>query len=108
MNAPNEQRALANFGITLDSAIFEWLEQKHTRTGSQKTRTAYEDTMKSFRITLWQGGLDILSNSVDVARVATIWAGIRAPGAKRKGNVSPATYNQRLAILSSFYTFLQE
>jgi integrase len=98
----------ATYQFTLDKAIFEWLQQKHTRTGSEKTRKAYIDTMRSFRETLQRGGLDLLDNPIDIARVAAIWAGLRTAGAKRQGGISPATYNQRLAILSSFYTFLQD
>lgn len=95
-------------GFTVDSAISEWLEQKHTRTGSAKTRKAYEETMRSFRDRLQRANLNLLSNPMDVARVATPWAATRAPESKHSGEVSAATYNQRLAIISSFYTFLQD
>src|SRR5258708_34403877 len=58
---------------------------------------------------LSQGGLDLLSSPIDIARVAALWANQRAGTTRRPGeDVSPSTYNQRLAILSSFYTFVQE
>jgi integrase/recombinase XerD len=69
----------------------------------------YEETMCRFRTFLAQGSLDLLSNPIDIARIAALWANMRAPNTRRPGqDVSPAMYNQRLAILSSFYTFLQD
>jgi integrase len=112
------ERALTASQFTIEASIAEWLAQKQTRTGSKKTRQAYEDTMLQFRAFLSQGGLDLLSNPVDIARVAALWANRRAPVRLKKdgtpnprypqGDVAPSTYNQRLAILSSWYTFVQE
>jgi site-specific recombinase XerD len=103
------ETALTLYQFTIDAAVIEWLAQKEMRTGSQKTRKAYEDTMQQFRDTLSAGGLDLLSNPIDIARVAPLWANMRASNSKRPGaEVSPSTYNQRLAILSSWYTFVQE
>ncbi|HJT59492.1 MAG TPA: tyrosine-type recombinase/integrase [Ktedonobacteraceae bacterium] len=104
----DSEKALTKHQFSLEAAILEWLRQKQTRTSSKKTRIAYEDTMQSFRMTLQRGGLDLLSNPLDIARVATIWAALRSPGMSDPSEVAPATYNQRLAIISSFYTFLQE
>jgi integrase len=104
-----ENRSLTPYQFTIDSAIAEWLSQKHTRTGSHKTRTAYEDTMQHFRAFLAQGNLDLLDNPIDIARIATLWANMRTGNTRHAGqDVSPSTYNQRLAILSSFYTFVNE
>ena len=103
------ESALVVHQFTIDSAVNEWLAQKETRTGSRKTRKAYEDTMRQFRGFLARGGLDLLSNPVDIARVASLWANQREASTRRVGqDVSPSTYNQRLAILSSWYTFVQE
>jgi integrase/recombinase XerD len=104
-----ENRSLAPYQFSLDSAIAEWIAQKKIRTGSAKTEQAYHDTMRSFRTFLAKGNLDLLDSSIDVARVATIWASLRNEKTRRPGqDVSPSTYNLRLAILSSFYTFLNE
>lgn len=103
--------ALTPYQFTLDSAIAEWLAQKTTRTGSEKTRKAYGDTIQQFRAFLAQDQFDLLDNPIDIARIATLWANLRnVRGQDRHPDqdVSPSTYNQRLAILSSFYTFLQE
>ncbi len=105
----NDTQALTSYQFTIDSAVAEWIAQKHTRTGSQKTRQAYEDTMRQFRDFLAGGGLDLLSNPIDIARVAALWANMRDGKSRRLGqDVSPSTYNQRLAILSSWYTFCHE
>lgn len=102
-------QALTPYQFTIDAAIAEWLAQKETRTGSQKTRRAYQETMQQFRVFLSTGNLDLLSNPIDVARVAALWANMRASSSRQAGaEVSPSTYNQRLAILSSWYSFVQE
>src|SRR5712692_4618900 len=102
-------QAITPYQFTIDAASAEWLALKETRTGSRKTRQAYEDTMRQFRQFLSKGGLDLLSNPVDIARVAALWANMRTDTSRRSGeDVSPSTYNQRLAILSSWYTFVQE
>jgi site-specific recombinase XerD len=107
------QTALALFQFTIEAAIHEWLTQKALRTGSQKTRRAYGDTLASFRAALAPFHLDLLGNPVDVARVATLWASTRTlrrlqPEDALVQPVSASTYNQRLAIVSSWYTFVQE
>jgi site-specific recombinase XerD len=113
----NDETALTSYQFTIDSAITEWLEQKRlTRSGSAKTIWAYHDTMQQFRDFLAGGGLNLLSNPIDIARVAPMWASTRLPlplkkdgtsNKRHEGPVSNATYNQRLAIVSSWYTFVQ-
>jgi integrase len=101
--------AIQAYQFSLESAIAEWLAQKKIRTGSVKTEKAYRDTMQSFRSFLASGNLDLLDTPVDVARIATIWASLRNEKTRQPGqDVSPSTYNQRLAILSSFFAFLNE
>ena len=101
--------ALTLYQFTIEASIIEWLEQKKTRTGSERTHQAYADTMSQFRAFLARGDLDLLSNPIDIARIAALWANQRAGSSRRAGeDVSPATYNLRLAILSSWYTFVQE
>src|SRR6266567_3635898 len=104
----NAETALTSAHVTIDSAVTEWLAQKET-IGSKRTRAEYQETMRRFRALLAQGGLDLLSNPIDIARIAALWANMREVNSRRPGqDVSPAMYNQRLAILSSFYTFLQD
>ncbi len=74
----NNETALASYQFTIDASIAEWIEQKKTtRSGSVKTITAYRETIQQFRAFLALGGLDLLSNPIDVARVAPIWASTR-------------------------------
>jgi len=113
-----ETRAVTSYQFTIEASITEWLEQKRlTKSGSEKTITAYRDTMQQFRQFLSQGGLDLLSNPIDVARLAPLWASTRlptplkhdgTPNKRHEGPVSNSTYNQRLAIVSSWYTFVQQ
>jgi hypothetical protein len=44
-----ENRSLTSYQFMIDSAIAEWLAQKKMRTGSHRTRLAYEQTMCQFR-----------------------------------------------------------
>jgi len=101
--------ALTPYHFTIEKAIAEWLERKRRRTGSQRTYDAYRETMHLFRLVLWRGNIDLLDHPTDIERLATIWANTRNGQTRRPGeDVSPSTYNQRLAIISSFYIFLQE
>jgi site-specific recombinase XerD len=114
----NETQSLALPSFTIDASITEWLAQKRTtRSGSDKTNEAYRDTIASFRAFLMPFNVDLLSNPIDIARIAPVWASTRLPARLRKdgtpnkrhqGEVSNSTYNQRLAILSSWYTFIQQ
>jgi site-specific recombinase XerD len=89
---PGQQR------MTLDQVIATWLDAKAKRTLSEKTAHAYRDTIQQFRDLLRAGGLDS-----EPAMVATLTQGYAGQSTKGE-EVSPATFKQRLAILSSFYT----
>lgn len=86
---------------SLDLAIFAWLDAKSKRSGSAETKSAYRDTLLDFRAALRSTGLDLDGDPRAVSLAAQAWAG----GSKVGRDVSPATYNQRLAIVSSFYAF---
>ena len=67
----NDTIALTSYQFTIDTSIAEWLEQKRlTKSGSDKTIRAYRDTIQQFRTFLARGGLDLLSNPIDIARLA--------------------------------------
>jgi integrase len=114
----NDETALILSQFTIETSTKEWLAQKRTtRSGSDKTNEAYRETIQQFRDFLTPFTLDLLSNPIDIARIAPIWASTRLPARLRKdgslnkrhtGEVSNSTYNQRLAILSSWYTLVQE
>lgn len=109
----DHQTALTPYQFTIDAAIAEWLSRKEMRTGSKRTRSAYKNTLESFRVFLRRWQIDLLDNPVDIARLAAQWANERTlqrhhPETDLSKPVSPTTYNQRLAILSSWYTFVQK
>jgi site-specific recombinase XerD len=100
----DEARAVAiytpptDYILSLDGCILAWLNTKEGRSQSKKTRRAYEDTITMFRALLQSKGLDLDSTDTRaVALIAEAYAGANG--------VSPATFNQRLAILSSFYAY---
>jgi integrase/recombinase XerD len=70
---------------------------------------AYSTTLTRFRAALHRAGLELDSTPPDVRRVAEEWsAGTHAHGAGAAADARPAssaTRNQRLAILSSFFSF---
>ncbi len=99
-------------GTPLDLLISAWLDAKTKKSGSAKTKTAYEDTLRQFRAGLQKLGYDLDSTDDEaiahIALVAQGFAGFSARTDKRTGlqkEVKPATINQRLAILSSFYEY---
>lgn len=81
----------------LDGLIAAWLDAKTRKSKSEKTHRAYRDTIASFRVALVAVGLDLDGDPQLLALAAQGWAG--------QGDPAPATFNQRLAILSSCYTF---
>jgi integrase len=81
----------------IDTAIAAWLDEAKRRSGSAKTERAYRDAIAGFRSALQQFGLDLDGDTRALALAAQGWAG--------QGDVAPATYNQRLAIVSSFYRY---
>ncbi len=88
--------------FSIDQAVTAWLDEKHGRSESTKTRQAYETTLQSFRAMLQGAGLDMDSEPALVALLAQGWAGL----SRREGQtITPSTFNQRLAIVSSFYEY---
>jgi integrase len=99
----------------IEIAIKAWLEAKTRRSGSEKTRKAYEDTLTAFRRLLWQTGRDLdpyiniredteKARREAVAEIALAAQGFAGLSVKNR-IVAESTYNQRLAVLSSFYIF---
>jgi site-specific recombinase XerD len=84
----------------LDVALAAWLDAKANKSGSAKTKRAYDDTLRAFRTQLQDSGRDLDADPRAVALAVQGWAGHDEP--------APATFNQRLAILSSFYAFARK
>ncbi|MBA3946611.1 MAG: tyrosine-type recombinase/integrase [Herpetosiphonaceae bacterium] len=99
MDQPNDQsRALLPEHVNrVDLALATWLHAKAGRSGSRETRLAYAATISTFRKLVLDAGLDLDGDGVAITLLAQQWAG--------HGEPAPATYNRRLAILSSFYRY---
>lgn len=82
--------------MTLDQCIEAWLKEKANKTKSQHTERAYRQSLKRFRDLLLTHGLDLDGQASIIAPIAQLWIG---------EEVTASTYNQRLACLSSFYTY---
>jgi integrase/recombinase XerD len=91
--SPSEQV----YGSTpLAVAIGAWLDNKKQRSNSERTERAYRDTLTAFQRFLQANGRDLDSRE-DVTGYLQVWAG--------QGDISRATFNHRLAVVSSFYRF---
>lgn len=89
-------------GPTLELAISVWLDAKSRKSDSIRTHEAYERGLTDFRRMLRRADLDLDSDARAVGLAAQAWAFRAADGVS---GVAGATANQRLAIVSSFYTF---
>jgi integrase len=94
------QELVSPGGSPIDLAIAAWLDSKSGRSGSIHTERIYRRTLADFRRELDRAGLDLDSSPRTIALAAQGWAG--------RGTPAPATFNRRLAVLSSFYTFARK
>lgn len=91
----------------IDQYVADWLSAKSAKSGSTKTQKSYTETMAEFRAALAAKTsdptkpVDLLSDPALVAMTAEQWA----LSSKTGKTVTPATFNQRLAVVSSFYVF---
>lgn len=87
---------------SLEQVIEEWVENRYKNGQSEKTKQAYKETVNEFRHHLQRLGLDLDNAPRLVAEQAEAWA----DSSKRPGHqVTWTTFNQRLAILSSCFTY---
>lgn len=84
-------------GSAVELAIVAWLHAKYQRTKSEKTQTAYQTTLASYRAVVHAAGLDLDGDGAALALLAQQWAA--------RGDVAPSTHNHRLAVVSSFYSY---
>jgi integrase/recombinase XerC len=99
--------APATSAPSIDTLIAGWLHQARGRTGSERTYGIYADTLAAYRQALERVGLDVDSEPRACAMVLQAHAAARLAGRAELGEVSAATYNQRVAIVSSFYSYAQ-
>jgi len=113
IDPPNQGLIVAASHPMIDQAIAIWLDSKRGRSGSEKTAKAYGETLFQFRSLLWRFGLDFDGGphgDMDaVSLAAQGWANMRVESSRLSGrDVAASTYNQRLAILSSFYSYARK
>lgn len=88
---------------SIAQAITLWLLDKYALTQSTCTETTYRDILLSLRAYLQARGADLDTTTSEMASHIQTWANLRAANSRRQGNVASATYNQRIAAVSSFY-----
>jgi len=81
-------------GVTIDQIVQAWLDAQRA---SLRTRRAYAEAVASFRAALQAAGHDLDAAPEAVALAAQAWAG--------QGEAAAATYNQRLACVSSCFRY---
>lgn len=86
----------------LDVLIAAWLHAKYHKSRSRRTLNTYHTLITAFRTHLQDRGLDMEAAPEGVALAAQVFAARSVLPGKE---VSARTYNQRLAVLSSFYQF---
>lgn len=84
----------------LELAILAWLDSKSSKSGSERTARIYRDYITGFRAALQEKGIDLDDDAQGVATIAQAWCG--------RGQAAASTFNQRKAVLSSFYTFARK
>jgi integrase/recombinase XerD len=89
--------------LTLDQTVAGWLHEKHGHSESERTRQAYQSTLQSFRAALRSAQRDLDGDPAVIALAAQGWAALSA--SPRRESVTPATFNNRLSIVSSFYEY---
>src|SRR5258708_37050245 len=90
---------------SIERAIVLWLDEKGGKSQSRGTRRKYERNVSSFRALLQHAGLDLDADRHIIQMAAQGWAAQRWRGDDQAETISNATYNQRIASLSSFYEF---
>src|SRR5260221_2380758 len=88
--------------FSLDEMVAVWLHAKVSKSGSERTRLQYKNHIEKFRAILQSQGIDL--DSQDEALISSLAQGYAAHS--EDGRVlAGATFNQRLASVSSFYEF---
>ena len=87
---------------TVDEMVQMWLHAKASKSGSERTKEQYQGHITKFRSILRESGLDL--NSPDEATIAALAQGYAAYSYDGR-TIAGATYNQRVAAISSYYQY---
>jgi site-specific recombinase XerD len=94
----DEQKSLTPYDASLGTLVAGWIHEKAGLSGSEKTKTIYQRAITSLSIYLLHWNVRLDSKPSQVRIYTQAWAALG-------NNVAPATFNQRLAIISSFYDY---
>jgi integrase/recombinase XerC len=89
----------------IECALEDWLLHCYPPTTGKATPAIYRKILTSLRGYLQVQNLDLDSPAHLLTPQIASWAVLRTPGSKRQGEVAPATYNQRIAAIGSFYSW---
>src|SRR5579859_3341090 len=104
-----EQRETHTYSSEPIGQIIEiWLRQNYPPTSGESTSRIYRKILFSLRAYLQALGLDLNSPGDQLIQLVQTWADSRASTSKRPGSVAPATYNQRIAAINSFYSWIND
>lgn len=92
----------------LGHAVEAWLRHSYSSTSGESTSAIYRKLLVSLRSYLQSQDLDLDSPKNQITQQIQTWANLRTPNSKHQGNVAPATYNQRIAAISSFYVWVSK
>lgn len=93
---------------TIGRIVEVWLLDNYSLAYGVSTAAIYQKILHSLRAYLREQGLDLDGPTNQLARHIHTWASLRSPNSKHKGSVAPATYNQRIAAVSSFYSWVNK
>jgi integrase/recombinase XerC len=85
-----------------------WLLENYSQTSGESTVAIYRKILSSLRIYLLKQGLDLDGPTSQLTQSIYTWASLRTPNSKHQGSVAPATYNQRIAAVNSFYSWINK
>lgn len=83
-----------------------WLLNTYTHASGGSTATIYRKLLSSLRAYLQIYDLDLNSSEKRLPQLVQTWASLRTPNSRHQGSVAPATYNQRIAAVNSFYSWI--
>lgn len=85
-----------------------WLQHTYPSASGESTANIYRKLLFSLRAYLQAQSLDLNSSEDQLRQPIQTWASLRTPNSKHQGNVAPATYNQRIAAINSFYSWVNK
>lgn len=85
-----------------------WLLHNYPPTSGESTAHIYRKLFFSLRVYLQAQGLDLDCSGNQLTQLIQTWASLRTPNSRHQGQVAPATYNQRIAAINSFYSWVNK